>query len=206
MGIKAPLCICQDPDKTGFWRQAFPDGKVVSQADSLGGEPWQLIWFILSPDSPSSLDRVRSFIEAHPQARCICLSPVPTEEEAYQAMQLGARGYSHLYVSAAMLWQISDVVNLGGLWVSREIMARMLKTIVPEIRQSSDPRPSFALSERETEVAREICNGLTNREIAEHLSVSERTVKAHLTNLFEKTGARDRLQLAIKLAPTFTKG
>ncbi|MBK8973702.1 MAG: response regulator transcription factor [Hahellaceae bacterium] len=204
--MKAPLCISQNPDHTGFWRQAFPEGKLISRSDGIRVDPEQLIWFVLNPGSASEQLDFRSFMANYPQARCICLSPIPSDEEALQSMQLGARGYSHLYVSAATLWQIADVVNLGGLWVSRDIMARMLKTLAPEIRQVTEVPPTFSLTGRETEVARAICNGLTNREIADQLSVSERTIKSHLTSLFEKTGARDRLQLAIKLAPSFTKG
>ena len=55
------------------------------------------------------------------------------------------------------------------------------------------------LSEREGQVAKLVAGGASNKEIADRLSIAERTVKAHLTAIFEKTGARDRLQLSLKV-------
>jgi len=55
------------------------------------------------------------------------------------------------------------------------------------------------LSEREVQVARLIANGASNKEIADRLVITERTVKAHLTAIFEKLGVRDRLQLSLRV-------
>jgi len=56
-----------------------------------------------------------------------------------------------------------------------------------------------SLTEREVEVARLVAGGSSNREVAEQLAVTERTVKAHLTTIFEKLAIRDRLQLSLKV-------
>jgi DNA-binding NarL/FixJ family response regulator len=55
------------------------------------------------------------------------------------------------------------------------------------------------LTKREQEVATEASKGLSNKEIARILSITERTVKAHLASIFERLGAKDRLQLALML-------
>jgi DNA-binding NarL/FixJ family response regulator len=55
------------------------------------------------------------------------------------------------------------------------------------------------LSDRERQVAQLVASGSSNREVAEQLSISERTAKAHLTSIFEKLGLRDRLQLSLKI-------
>jgi DNA-binding NarL/FixJ family response regulator len=62
-------------------------------------------------------------------------------------------------------------------------------------------KPSFpeTLSKREDEVVQLVANGLSNKEIADKLFISVRTVKAHLTSIFSKTGFRDRLELAVKM-------
>jgi DNA-binding NarL/FixJ family response regulator len=56
-----------------------------------------------------------------------------------------------------------------------------------------------SLTSRETMVAERVAHGASNREIAEVLKISERTVKAHLTTSFEKLGVRDRVQLALRM-------
>ena len=58
---------------------------------------------------------------------------------------------------------------------------------------------SAALSDRETQVARLVSAGASNKEIAENLLITERTVKAHLSAVFEKLGVRDRLQLSLRV-------
>jgi DNA-binding NarL/FixJ family response regulator len=58
---------------------------------------------------------------------------------------------------------------------------------------------SALLSEREAQVARLVAAGFSNREIADRLAITERTVKAHLTAIFEKLGLRDRLQLSLRI-------
>jgi DNA-binding NarL/FixJ family response regulator len=60
--------------------------------------------------------------------------------------------------------------------------------------------PGVRLSPRELEVARAVAEGRSNREIADQFGITERTVKAHLGAAFDKTGARDRLQLALYVA------
>lgn len=57
---------------------------------------------------------------------------------------------------------------------------------------------STEFTEKETEVLRELTDGASNKEIAEKLGISERTVKMHITNMIQKTGFRSRLELAVK--------
>ena len=65
-------------------------------------------------------------------------------------------------------------------------------------RMSDQPEVSFDdLTKRERQVAQSVSSGLSNREIAERLNISERTVKARLTTVFQKLGVRDRVQLAL---------
>jgi DNA-binding NarL/FixJ family response regulator len=67
------------------------------------------------------------------------------------------------------------------------------RTLLP----ASAPRPGHALSERETQVLRLLTQGLTNRQIARTLAISENTVKVHATNLFRRIGVSDRTSAAM---------
>jgi len=91
------------------------------------------------------------------------------------------------------------VARHGGLWVGPELMARVVgaagRALAP-LAKAQQP----LLSGREAEVAREVVKGLSNKEIAAKLGITERTVKAHMGAIFEKLGVRDRLQLVLRLS------
>ena len=79
----------------------------------------------------------------------------------------------------------------------------MIRATVPAVAAAaaSAPLPGLdTLSAREREVAEAVAEGLTNKQVAARLGITERTVKAHLATVFEKTGVRDRLQLALRLS------
>lgn len=226
-----PVCVCNDSFK-GHWFDAYPNGRRVPELEAIRSVDGVTIWQVLDPHQrEQNLKALADFMQRYPAARVICLSPVPALSEAVEALRCGARGYCHAYLSAARLWQVGEVVELGGLYLGPELQARIMKSLAPALQartsnvadeaapeaQDAGASPAGSgsgaidagwtatLSAREREVAEAICEGLTNREIAERLCVTERTVKAHLSALFEKCAVRDRLQLVIKLAPTLRK-
>jgi DNA-binding NarL/FixJ family response regulator len=101
-----------------------------------------------------------------------------------------------------VLGQVALVVGNGGLWVGQSLLRQLVGSTSRTLLQK--PRPprddwSKLLSERECQVARLVAGGASNKEIARQLDISERTVKAHLTSIFEKLSLRDRLQLSLKI-------
>ncbi|GAB2881239.1 response regulator transcription factor [Uliginosibacterium flavum] len=132
------------------------------------------------------------------QHRIVIASSQPEDEEGLAWLDLGATGYCHAYAAEATLRQVLEVVASGELWVGRSLMSRLLKGI--GARRSTHARNWAApLTEREREVARIAAEGDSNLEIAQALGITERTVKSHLTAVFEKLGVNDRLQLALKV-------
>ena len=97
-----------------------------------------------------------------------------------------------------MLQQVSTVVSNEGLWVGPSLLQRLIRATGPRVERARGDTPDLnALSQREIEVAQHVGNGASNKEIARSLHITERTVKAHLSAIFQKIGVRDRLQLAI---------
>jgi DNA-binding NarL/FixJ family response regulator len=90
-------------------------------------------------------------------------------------------------------------VIAGKYWVEdREVSD--LATLLRELSQklgNSEPRRSFGLTQREIEVVGLVTEGCSNREVASRLSITEDTVKRHLTNIFDKVGMSTRLELAL---------
>ena len=151
------------------------------------------------------LDKVAALVSAQPTRHVIVLSPVPYGAEGLRAINQGARGYCHLHAVPALLRDVAHVVEQGGLWVGPELVERMVAATRDLLRRAgpgaTPPAPDLsALSAREAQVAHAVAAGKSNREVAEQLFISERTVKAHLGAVFEKLGVRDRVQLVLRLS------
>ena len=88
----------------------------------------------------------------------------------------------------------------GGLWIGEPLMQRLIgatSRIQAASREDGGEEWSKNLTEREKEVASTLAKGASNKEIASALGITERTVKAHITAIFEKLQVRDRLQLSL---------
>lgn len=185
------------------WLQAFPDGQwstwATLQATVRAGDT---VWVPVT--HPDWADCVRTLQRVQGAAPVVVLSPVPNDTEGLRALEAGARGYVHLLAVPAVLREVEQVVRHGGLWVGPELVQRLLAATHRALAQAPAAARPVAdlsvLSEREAQVARAVAAGKSNREVAEQLCISERTVKAHLGSVFDKLGVRDRLQLALCLA------
>lgn len=106
------------------------------------------------------------------------------EEEVIRLLQRGYRGYLGPNDPLSRLKLALEALRRGEIWASRELLTRTLGTLAAP-----------QLTEREQEVLQLLAGGLSNRTIAERLGISERTVKAHVSNLFDKHGVRNRTEL-----------
>lgn len=201
---------------TQRWQDAFPKGLCVDLDGVMPSlDASDVIW--LSAALPQWQARLAVLGRENPGAALAVVSSEPDDVEALAAFEAGARGYCHAFATPAMLQEVSLVLRHGGWWIGPALMARVLTRLAsglpasltagPAERSVPDPLVYPALSSRESEVAREVVDGLSNREIAWKLGVTERTVKAHLGAIFAKLDVRDRLQLALKMAGALpTKG
>jgi two-component system, NarL family, nitrate/nitrite response regulator NarL len=109
------------------------------------------------------------------------------EMEAFRALQMGARGIVKKTLPTATLLEALREVGAGQIWMQESEQ-------IAEFLQRKD---ASRLTPREKEVVRLICRGLRNKQIAENLHITPGTVKVHLMHIFEKTGLKDRLALAV---------
>lgn len=172
-----------------------------------------LIW-LSSADAQWS-QGLRQILQAKPDARVVLLSGVPEPAEGLRALNDGARGYTHAYGVPALLQEVALVIEHGGLWVGPDLLQRLVgsttaalaaQQVVSKAQSSAAATPGNSpnawtlLSAREAQVAKAVSAGRSNKEVANKMFISERTVKAHLGAIFEKLGVRDRLQLVLHLA------
>jgi DNA-binding NarL/FixJ family response regulator len=196
------ICLSLRPEHLSRWRQAFPTGTVVATLSALsqttGGT---LLWLHAGELPQAHIDEaIRTVRELLPEARTVVLSSTPTQQESLLALNAGASGYCHAQATPQLLQQVATVVNNGGLWIGRELMTRVMAAAGPFLIPDSGHPGLKQLTPRENEVALAVSRGASNKEVAELLEITERTVKAHLGTIFEKLGVRDRLQLVLFLS------
>lgn len=130
--------------------------------------------------------------------RIVVLTVAIEKRQILEALQLGAHGIVLKDAAAQLLIKALRAVVSGQYWVGRESVADLvqyLRRLAPAVPDK--PGQVRLLTSREREILSAIVGGLTNREIAEKLSISEDTVKHHLSRIFDKVGVSHRLELAM---------
>jgi len=138
-------------------------------------------------------------VEASPHSRVIILTSFGEEDKVVPAIRAGAQGYLLKDIAPSELVRAVRAAHLGEVQLHPEAARRLMSAVVTRDEPSaSRPPASFAeLTEREVEVLRLIAGGLNNREIADELVISEKTVKTHVSNILSKLHLQDRTQAAI---------
>lgn len=124
--------------------------------------------------------------------RVLVLTTFDDDLSISRALDAGAVGYLLKDVSRVRLIDAILAAARGDAPFSDRVGARLVRWL------DGEPRDGLGLSKREREVLEAVCKGLSNKEIASRLSLSEGTVKNHLTRVFEKLGVEDRTQAALK--------
>jgi len=181
------------------WSEAFPEGKVtgsLKQAMRIPKKQDPLYWLDLSSLTQSEyLDAVDALSV---RSKVVVLSAKPTQAEASQFIRIGAMGYCHLGTPVERLQEIALVLEHEGFWMPKEMIQRITQlTRRLGARKFNPDQDPNQLTGRERAVADLIGLGANNAEIASRLNMSERTVKAHLTSIFQQLNVRDRVQLAL---------
>jgi len=185
------------------WREALPGAQLLSRAE-LARQRFigaGVIWSRLHAGEP--LDAALADIERSGGQPLVLLCDLPDEALVLAALERGAAGCCNSRAAPEVLRQVALVVANGGLWVGQSLLRQLVGATARRLgQQPADAKNDDwrdALSGRECEVAALVAGGASNKEVAERLAITERTVKAHLSAIFEKLGVRDRLQLSLRI-------
>jgi DNA-binding NarL/FixJ family response regulator len=138
--------------------------------------------------------------ERWPEARIIILTTFDDDEYVFEGLRAGARGYLLKDVSGHDLAEAVRTVAAGGALIEPSVARRVVAEfarMAPPARASDAGLPE-PLSDREREILKLLAQGLSNREIADRLSLAQGTVKNYVTTILQKLGARDRTQAALR--------
>ncbi|MHB8788773.1 MAG: response regulator transcription factor [Desulfobulbaceae bacterium] len=153
----------------------------------------------------SDLQTISTLCNKPESLKIFFLSDAPGVAEGLVLLQRGAVGYANTFIAAGRLLEAIRTVQAGRVWFSQEILGKLIQSINVSASavdaKVDELLPS--LTDREREIAILISDGLSNQAIGKQLYISDRTVKAHLQNIFKKIGVESRLQLALKIKGLF---
>lgn len=151
----------------------------------------------------SGINASKRILEENPERKIIILTSHNTEDEVNEALSLGIYAYAIKDINTDVLIMVIKSVNEGAIWLDSKIVPFLREkngTILPKKQTTRAAfRSSHAnLTEREYEVLKLVVDGKSNNDIANLLSISEHTAKAHVCNIIQKLVVDDRTQAAVK--------
>jgi DNA-binding NarL/FixJ family response regulator len=130
-----------------------------------------------------------------PTTRVIMLTVSDDDADLFEAIKSGAQGYVLKNTDTQTFFELLDGAVAGEAPISRRLAGKILQEFALKLADEQGPTgPSGELSEREKEVLRRVAEGLTNRDIAAQMNLSENTIKYHLKNILQKLHLRNRAQ------------
>jgi DNA-binding NarL/FixJ family response regulator len=181
-GLTVVGSTCRASEISGSVTASKPDVLIISSR--------------LDEQSLLGLDLLRTVCALAPRTRAIVLMDSSKEETVLEAFRAGARGIFDRQESVESLCKCVRQVHGGQVWANNEQISFAVSALASApIVRAIDAKGLNLLSKRELEVVRSLAEGLTNREIAERLGLSQHTIKNYLFRVFDKLGVSSRMEL-----------
>lgn len=188
--------------------ESYPDMAVVGQAGTNGDAPAiadtvqpHIILVDVTNGNDAELNCLPKLLSAARDARVVVLTGDVEAKVNHRAVELGAMGVVQKTKEPDVLIKAIRKVHSGEAWLDRVTTASVLTELSRrssrEDRDRSESDDIASLTKRERDVINLVAQGLKNRQIAERLSISDITVRHHLTSIFGKLGVADRFELII---------
>jgi DNA-binding NarL/FixJ family response regulator len=152
----------------------------------------------LSMPRMPGLEAMRAIMSGSPRVKILLLTATISTQQIIEALQIGARGIVTKDALIDQLTNAIDAVMQGDYWINGQRVVNLVGALHDLMQKAAVPeRKTYGLTPRELEVVGCIVEGCSNRDIAKQFTISEETVKRHLSNIFDKTGVSTRLELAL---------
>jgi DNA-binding NarL/FixJ family response regulator len=146
--------------------------------------------------------------EKSPATKVIVLTAHSEDESVLSTAKSRARAYILKGISVPTLIEAIKKVNAGQIWVDPELLAGVdFERIARSLADAGPPANEtlHGLTKRELEILRLVAEGLSNEEIGKKIFISRKTVKTHLTNIFDKLQVHNRFKAALCVLPNWRK-
>jgi DNA-binding NarL/FixJ family response regulator len=183
-GLRMFLALDDDIEIVG---EACDGRQAVDLAHEL--QPDVILMDLLMPEL-DGIQAITILRREMPDTEIIALTSVLEDSSVVGAVRAGAVGYLLKDTEADELVRAIKAAAQGQVQLSPQAAARLMR----EVRMPDSPE---ALTEREVEVLRQLALGYSNKEIAQHLSIGEKTVKTHVSNILSKLNVASRTQAAL---------
>ena len=189
-GIRALLATESNIEVVG---EAENGEEAVSRAEEL--RPDVILMDLVMP-KVDGIEAIRRITNQQPEARILVLTSFATDDKVFPAIKAGALGYLLKDSSPEELVQAIEHVCRGEPSLHPTIARRVLQELSrpQEIKEPRTPEP---LTQRELEVLQLVAHGLSNQQIADRLTISEATVRTHVSNILSKLHLASRIQAAL---------
>lgn len=181
--------------------EEMPDVEVVGEA-ATGAEavekacalvPDVILMDIKMPET-TGIEATRQVLQENPHIGIILVTMYDDPESAFAGMRAGARGYVLKEAEPEELRRAVVAAQRGEVMLCPIIASKVLEHFRAEAGSVARPLPYEQLTRRELEVLQSAADGLTNKQIAERLFITEKTAKNHISNIFSKLNVNDRTQ------------
>lgn len=170
--------------------------QAISLAEAL--QPDILLLDIRMPGL-GGIEALPQIREKSPGTKVLILSGFSEGELMAKALQLGAKGYLSKLLTHRDLIRAIRATYAGEVWAERKVLSEVLESLRQKMQEKNLPLSDMqeTLTDREHEIVKWVIQGMTNKEIATRLGISDKTVKTHLSNIFNKLKISRRLQLVL---------
>lgn len=197
VGLKSLFNECSDIKLVA---EAETAKEAIDKARLL--KPDVILMDIGLPDM-SGIEATRRILDLNPDQKVIMLTSHINEKEVMDSLSAGAFAYVIKDVNTEILLMVIKTVYDGAIWLDPQIVPLIRDKSSCFIPQKQTSRAAFRaqhanLTEREYEVLKLVVDGQSNAEIANTLTISEHTAKAHVCNIIQKLVVDDRTQAAVK--------
>lgn len=204
--MKEIFVLCGNHQVLDHWKRIAQDhykliqlGSTESLYSRLDQNPDITVLFHVTSLKTYCNEVLEYIRESALSTKIFMLSNRPNYMEGKELLEMGCKGYGNAHMASTSFLPAVSMIENGNVWLYPEFvqeLIRELKQVDTKINHDADLN---VLSAREKEIAKMVASGHNNKEIATSLGIKERTVKAHLTNIFQKLNIRDRLSLAMLL-------
>ena len=198
------------------WEQAMSGRAPIFCLTNMGSVRQELIRIkpqilLLDYELPQldGSDDISGLMKLNPETKIIILTSLISDEIEWNLFRTGIRGCCRSDIEPEQLKIIVESVQRGELWLRRALSWHLLNELVVITKEKNKMKQAISdllanLTRRESEIATLVGNGESNKQIARRLDITERTVKAHLTEVFRKLEIADRLKLALMVRGSIT--